>query len=102
MHRGGAALVAAQRDDDIAPVGIAALRKVVRPVNVQTRLFQQTFGADQRIERAEYPLQVSRIVYEAVDAFALARDERTGRQAEAQGRQHLVDARFVLAGSGCG
>src|ERR1700690_3611242 len=36
MHRCSAAPVAAQRDDDVAAVGIAALRLVVRPVDVQT------------------------------------------------------------------
>jgi hypothetical protein len=71
MHRCAAAPVAAQRDDDVATVGVAALRLVVRPVDVQTHFFQQPFGRYQ-----------------------------CDRQAEAQRRQHFVDARFVLAGVG--
>src|SRR5579863_10204394 len=100
MHRCAATLIAAQRDDDVATVGIAALRLVVRPIYVQTHFFQQSFGGNQRVERAEYPLEMAGIVDEAAAGPALACNERTGRQAEAQRRYYLVDARFVLAGVG--
>ena len=100
MHGRAAAPVAAQCDDDVATIGIAALCLVVRPVDVQTHFLQQPFGGYQRIERAEYPLQMAGIVYETVVGLAFAWDERAGRQAEAQRRNHLVDARFVLGGVG--
>src|ERR1700690_2854305 len=64
MHRCAAAPVAAQRDDDVATVGIAALWLVVRPVDVQAHFFQQPFGGYQRIERTEYAFQMAGIVHE--------------------------------------
>src|SRR5580704_18713526 len=100
MHRSAAALVAAQRDVDVATVRVAALWLMVRPVDVQTDFFQQPFSGNERVERAEYPPQMAGIVNKTVAGFAFAWNEGAGRQAEAQRRQHLVDACFVLAGVG--
>ena len=69
----------------------------MRPVDVQTPLFQQPLGGNERVEGLEYPPQENGIVYEAVDGPALTRDERTGRQAEAKRGYDLVDACFALA-----
>src|SRR3984957_9627262 len=78
MHRRAAAPVAAQCDDDVAAVGIAALWLVVRPVDVQPHFFQQPFGGYQRVERAEYPLQRAGIVHETMAGLALAWNEGAG------------------------
>ena len=72
MHRCAAAPAAAQRDDDVATAGIAALWLVVRPVDVQTHFFQQPFGGYQCVQRVEYPPQMAGIVHETVAGFAFA------------------------------
>src|SRR5260221_6837632 len=96
MHGRAAAPVAAQCDDDVATIGIAALCQVMRPVDVQTHCLQQPFSGYQRIERPEYPLQMAGIVYETVFGLPFAWNERACREAEAQRGYHLLNARVVL------
>jgi len=100
MHGRAAAPVAAQCDDDVATIGIAALCLVMRPVDVPDPLPPAAVSADTSVSsemhiRFRWPTSCTK------PFLALPCVERTaGREAEAQRGNHLVNARFVLGGVG--
>src|ERR1700742_3755945 len=71
---------------------------MVGPVDVEAAFFQQPLCGNQCVQRVEYAMEVYSIVDETVAGFAFARDERTGRQTEAQRGDHFVHTCFVFGG----
>ena len=103
VHGTRAAAVAAQRDDDVVAVRVAALRRVVRAREVESGVFQQPVRRIGSVQRTEDLRDVSGVMHEAIAsdvALAFACHERQRGQAIAQRGQRFICARLILGAMG--